>query len=335
LAAWLVAGSAWAATEGKLEAGGVNPGYHEQPAWFKQSFLDLRDDVGEAAAADKRLLLYFYQDGCSYCQKLLDDNFGQQAIADKARERFDVVAINLWGDREVVDLTGRATTEKQFAADMRVMYTPTLLFLDGNGRQVLRLNGYYQPHKFSVALDYASGDSALSYADFMAAAAPRAASGALRDQSFFMRPPLLLARNRIAAERPLLVLFEQRECGSCDEFHDDVLARPATLELLAQFDVAQLDRFADTPLARPDGRKTTARAWAQELGVQYAPTLLFFDREGTEVFRAEAYLKSFHIQSVLDYVASGAYREQPHLQRYIQERADRLRAQGVAVDLME
>jgi hypothetical protein len=28
-----------------LQAGMVNPGYHEQPAWFRQSFLDIREDM--------------------------------------------------------------------------------------------------------------------------------------------------------------------------------------------------------------------------------------------------------------------------------------------------
>jgi hypothetical protein len=28
-----------------------NPGYHAKPDWFKNSFLDIREDVAEAAAA--------------------------------------------------------------------------------------------------------------------------------------------------------------------------------------------------------------------------------------------------------------------------------------------
>ena len=92
------------AAEAALEAGMMNPGYHEQPAWFKQSFLDLREDVAEATAGGKRLMLYFYQDGCPYCQKLLETNFALRDIVDKTRATLDVVSINIWGDREVTDL---------------------------------------------------------------------------------------------------------------------------------------------------------------------------------------------------------------------------------------
>ena len=50
-------------------------------------------------------------------------------------------------------LDGKLTTEKQFAADLKVMFTPTMLFLDEQGRVVMRLNGYYPPHKFSAVVD--------------------------------------------------------------------------------------------------------------------------------------------------------------------------------------
>ncbi|WP_456405752.1 thioredoxin family protein, partial [Thiolapillus sp.] len=146
-----------AATEGELSSGLVNPGYHEQPDWFKESFLDLREDVQEAAAQNRRVMLYFYQDGCPYCAKLLKDNFGNPQIAKKTRKHFDVIAINLWGDREVVNLDGQVTTEKQFAESLKVQYTPTLLFLNEQGKVVVRLNGYYEPDKFDLVLNYVAG----------------------------------------------------------------------------------------------------------------------------------------------------------------------------------
>ena len=86
---------------------------------------------------------YFYQDGCPYCAKLLNDNVGNRKTADKTQWSFDVIAINMWGDREVIDLSGETTTEKAFAAALRVQYTPVLLFLKEQGRMVNRINGYF------------------------------------------------------------------------------------------------------------------------------------------------------------------------------------------------
>src|SRR5688572_29982896 len=123
----------------------------EPPAWFSESLLDLRDDVAEAAAQGKRVLLYFGQDGCPYCRRLMEVNFRQAEIAKKARQHFVALALNIWGDREVTWTDGTVTTEKQLAARLKVQFTPTILFLDERGNVALRLNGYYQPHDFEAA----------------------------------------------------------------------------------------------------------------------------------------------------------------------------------------
>ena len=333
--ACLIASSSVLAQETGLEPGFVNPGYHEQPAWFKESFLDIREDIAEAAASGKRVVLYFYQDGCPYCAKLLDTNLSQRDIVDLMRSNFDVIAINMWGDREVTDFEGRETTEKKFAEALRVMFTPTLLFLDEQGRVVLRVNGYYPPHKFKAALKYVADrrEGTESFRDYFSRLEPRKATGKLHVQPDYLQPPYRLAAR--SSSRPLLVLFEQAECPPCDELHLDIFRRPESRPLLERFDIVLLDMWGKEPVQTPDGKETTAAEWARALNVQYAPTMVFFDADGKEVFRAEAYLKAFHIQSVLDYVASGAYREQPNFQRFIQARADALEAQGIHVDLME
>lgn len=318
-----------------LETGLVNPGYHEKPDWFVESFLDIREDVAEATAAGKRVVLYFYQDGCPYCKKLLDTNLALKDTAGKLRSRFNVIAINMWGDREVTDFDGVSTTEKAFAGALRVMFTPTLLFLDEQGAVVLRVNGYYAPHKFNAALDYAAvhGGSDPDFREYLAGVAPSPASGRLHADPDFLPATASLAGRE--SGKPLLVLFEQKECAPCDELHTDILQRPESREQLARLDVVLLDMWSSEPVQRPDGTTGSIADWARELDVKYAPSLLFFDRDGREVFRAEAYLRSFHIQSVMDYVASGAYLEQPSFQRFIAARADALEAQGIHVDLMD
>ncbi len=326
--------SAWAAEQGGLEAGMINPGYEEKPDWFKNSFLDIREDVEEATTAGKRVMLYFYQDGCPYCAKLLQDNFSQQSIVEKSRKYLDVIAVNMWGDREVTSLDGQAMTEKEFAAGLRVMFTPTILMLNEQGKVVLRINGYYHPGKFEAAVDYVGQhkETALSFAEYYHQLQPAKPSGKLHDEAFLLKPPYNLQQLAISS-KPLMLLFEQKQCQPCDEYHTDVYQRPESQEQLLRFNIVRLDMWADTPVVNFDGQKTTARSLAKELDVKYAPSMVFLDKAGNEVFRAEAYLKAFHLQSILDYVASGAYQTQPNFQRYIAARADKLEAQGIHVDL--
>lgn len=317
-----------------LSPGMVNPGYAEKPAWFANSFLDIREDVSEAVAAGKRVILYFYQDGCPYCQKLLDTNFALRDTEHKTRTRFEVIAINMWGDREVTGFDGEATTEKQFARSLRVMFTPTLLFLDEAGSVTLRVNGYYPPHKFNAALDYAAQHHGKdpTFREYYASVSPAAASGRLHhDASFLPADAALHERNG----RALLVLFEQKDCAPCDELHLDILQRPQSREQLQRVDVVLLDMWSRAPVQRPDGKTSSIAQWARELDILYAPSLVFFDAQGIEVFRTEAYLRAFHTQSAIDYVASGAYREQPSFQRFISARADALEARGIHVDIMK
>lgn len=324
---------AWAANEGTLDEGLINPGFVQKPAWFKASFLDLREDVAEAAAVNKRVMLYFYQDGCPYCEKLINTNFAQRDIVTKTRANFDVIAINMWGDNTVTDLQGSEVSEKQFSTALRVQFTPTVLFLDEEGKVALRVNGYYPPHKFMIALDYVSdhNEGKLAFSEYLAKQNPVAASGKLHREKRFLQPPYDLRRK--AGDKPLLVLFEQKECPVCDEMHADAFQRKDSRDLLAAFDVALVDIWDKTPLTTPSGKRLPVREWARERKIQYAPSLVFFDATGMEVFRTEAYLRPFHLQSAMAYVASGAYKSQPEFQRFVQERADRLREKGIEVDL--
>jgi thioredoxin-related protein len=326
-----------AGSEDGLGQGLVNPGFHDKPAWFKNSFLDLREDLQEAADEGKRLILYFHQDGCPYCAKLLNENFSIKEIVDKTRQNFQLVAINIWGDREVTGLSGETITEKAFAASMKVMYTPTMLFLDEQGRKVLRVNGYYAPHRFMAALDYVAGreERNLSFRDYLAGLSPVASTGKLHREPGYLQPPMDLRRPSGDSKRPLLVLMEMKQCPPCDELHQAILPQSALQESLQGFDIALVDIWSAEALITPDGKRMKATEWAERLGIQYAPSMLFFDPSGREVFRSEAYLKTFHTHAVIDYVATGSYRNQPNFQRFVQARAEEMRERGKVVDLMK
>ena len=302
------------------------------PGWFTETLLDFRDDVRDAAKEGKRLMVYFGQDGCPYCKALMQTNFSQKAIVDKTRRHFVAIALNLWGDREVTWTNGRTMTEKALARALKVQFTPTLLFLDERGAVAVRLNGYYAPHRFEAALDYVTGkmEKKLPLADYLAAKAHDAANPWLADEPFFLKPPYDLRRSRGA--KPLAVLFETPHCAACDELHAEGFKRAEVTQLLERFDVVRLSLADRAAVITPAGAKTNGEAWGRALGIAYTPSVVFFDGP-TEALRVEAYLRPFHLASALEYVASGAYRKEPSLQRFIQARAERLRERGETVDL--
>ena len=304
------------------------------PPWFATTFLDFREDIDDAAREGKRLLVYFGQDGCPYCTKLMVANFSQRTIVDKTRRHFVPIALNLWGDREVRWLDGRAMSEKELGRTLGVQFTPTILIFDEAGSVIVRLDGYYPPQRFEAVLDYAAGrlEKRVALAEHLRAVKEKA-SPRLHDQPFLMKPPYDLRRP--PGGRPLAVIFETVDCAACDEMHREAFRRPQVLAEVKRLDVARFALGAATPLVTPDGRSLPANAWARELGVAYAPSVLFFDAQGAEVFRISAYLRPFHFAASFAYVADGGYRSEPSFQRWLQARAEAMRARGQRVELWE
>ncbi len=306
------------------------------PDWFRQSFLELPEDVAELAAENRRLLLYFYQNGCPYCAKLVNETLADEQVKTELLKRFDLLDINMWGDREVIGLDQQPYTEKTLAAAYRVQFTPTLIFLDKTGKPALRVNGYRSPQAFLQILRYLdqhpSGD--VPFGRWLKAQkllqpekAPMVA------EPFLMKPPYMLDRSRIPAQRPLLVMFEYPGCQRCEQWHADLLKRPEIRQRVEKMDVVQLDATADTPVITPTGQRTTARAWAEQLNINDFPTLALFDVNGQEIIRTDGMLKGFHTMAVLEYALSGAWKTQPSFQRFIEHLADEIRAGGEDVNI--
>ena len=305
----------------------------EKPEWFKHSFLEFEEDIAEATAAGKRVMLYFHQEGCPYCARLVEENFTDPAIKAYIQQHFDGISLNMWGDREVVSVGGQGFSEKTFAAALKVQYTPTLLFLDERGKVALRLNGYYPPDDFRAALDYVARklEKQLSFADFRMRDQAKQ-PGQLIAEDFYLRTNDL-QRLPGEAKKPLAVYFESANCAECETLHERILSDAATRKLVVRANNVQLDIASDEAIVTPAGRSTTVRRWAEELNIGYTPSVLFFDDRGQEVMRIGGFLKTFHFQSVYAYVLERGYLDEPSFQRYISARAEHLREQGFDIDI--
>lgn len=307
----------------------------EYPDWFKESFLNIPEDIEEAKQAKKRLIIFFHQEGCPYCNALVEHNMAQKDIRDKIKSNFDIVGINMWGDREVTYVNGKQYTEKALALALKVQFTPTLLFYDENGKILLRLNGYRSPTKFNVDLDYVAlhKEGETSYREFVKANLPeKKASHTLHAEPFFEKEPVNLAVGK-SNKTPIAVFFEQKDCPDCDTLHNKVLPDKTLREIIGHFKSVQLDMWSKTPVVTPGGEKTTAREWADKLDIKFAPSIVLFNAQGKEIIRSEASFKVFHTQGIFDYVLSGAYKKQPSFQRYLSQRAEHIREQGKDVDI--
>ena len=103
-------------------------GLHKQ-SWMRDTFKDLREDLEEANAEGKRLMLIFEQRGCIYCKKMHEEVFSKPEIDAFIDANYFVVQLNMHGDIEVTDFDGEVLSESDMARKWGLMFTPLILFL--------------------------------------------------------------------------------------------------------------------------------------------------------------------------------------------------------------
>ncbi len=143
-------------------------GLYDQP-FFMDSFLEMGPDLEDAAAEGKGLIVLFEQRGCPYCHEMHAVNFERAEITDYLSDHFNVVQLDLWGSRTVVDFDGEELEERDLAGKWFVNFTPTAIFFppDRAGAvslqeaEVFRMPGYFKPFHHLSGLEYvASGEYA-------------------------------------------------------------------------------------------------------------------------------------------------------------------------------
>jgi thioredoxin-related protein len=303
---------------------------HSMPDWFKESFLDIQSDVEEASGNKKHVMLFFHLNECPYCDKMLKESFSKPPLKDFIQAHFDVIAINTKGDREVAFSKDQSFTEKALSQQLKVQYTPTILFLDSNNNAVARLNGYRSLTKFKHILNYVN-DAAYKNTTLEAYLEQHVAKSVytLRDNPLFK--PL---SDFSAIKTPLAVIFEDTGCDECANLHDKLLNRTDVQDELKAFTVARLDAASTTVIKDNEGNKTTAKAWAEKLGLTYRPGIILFD-QGKEVTRIDGLLFSFHFKEVFRYVSGNYYTQFKTYNDYLAKRQNELLDKGINIDIAE
>jgi thioredoxin-related protein len=283
----------------------------------ESSIADLKEN-------NKRgLIVYFGQKDCAYCKAHLEHNWADPYIVAYTRKHFDVVAIDVRGDRPVADINGKIfKTEKNFSVANKTNFTPTLVFYDVDGNETLRLTGYHPPYQFSAALEYVSGDyyKKEKLKNYLARAASFSEYGneTLNSNDIFSSPPYVLDRSMFASQMPLAVFFEKPHCHACDVLHTGPLSNATILHTMTQLESVQLDITTSTPIITPTGEKITAKQWAEKLSLFYTPTIIFFDEHGKEIIRIDSVVGFYRLNNVLHYVLSKGYVREPNFQLWRQ-----------------
>ncbi|WP_299614980.1 thioredoxin family protein [uncultured Tateyamaria sp.] len=102
-------------------------GLHKAP-WMRDTFKDLTEDLEEANAEGKRLMIMVEQRGCIYCKKMHEEVFVVPEVAQYIEDNFFVVQINMFGDVDVTDFDGTTLPEKDMVKRWGALFTPSIYF---------------------------------------------------------------------------------------------------------------------------------------------------------------------------------------------------------------
>ncbi len=299
------------------------------PEWFKSSFLKFEDEIDEAKQEGKHVIAFLHLDECPYCARMLEENFIEGDSKEFMENNFDVIGVDVRGALEVTWIDGETYTERELADHLKAIATPTIIFLDLDGRKVLQLNGYRDPRAFRYALDYVQGKqySKVSFSDYLNAQ-EKPVVYALR-----AHPQLQNASYFSGYDKPLAILFESQHCAECDRFHEKTLNHPDVLAALKGFLFVRFDTESDQKIVDLDGHITTAKQWVKDLGLTFRPSIVLFN-SGKELFRADGILYHHHLSEALTYVERG-YAEYESIDEFKEAYREALMSSGRNIDFSE
>lgn len=113
-----------------------------QSYFFDTNTGDLKAELGDAKAAGKKAVLLMYeQEGCPGCQFMKQNILNRVDVQDLYHSHFVSFSVDINGAVPLKDFGGIETTEKALAIRSKTRATPTFVFHDLNGTEIVRFTG--------------------------------------------------------------------------------------------------------------------------------------------------------------------------------------------------
>jgi thioredoxin-related protein len=110
--------------------------------FFDPKLGNFQEELAEAKRQGKKAIMFFFEmDDCPWCARMKSTMMNQPVAQDVYKQHFLIFSIDTEGDTAMTDFKGRETLEKTYALENRVRATPTILFFDLEGNQIVRHTG--------------------------------------------------------------------------------------------------------------------------------------------------------------------------------------------------
>jgi thioredoxin-related protein len=107
------------------------------------------------------LVVFFEQGRCHACDVLHGQPLQEPAI-NKLIRGFDNVQLDIHSDAPVITPSGKRTTAKNWARELGLFYTPSLLFFDEWGKEIIRVDSVVRFYRLRKVINYITSRGYLS-----------------------------------------------------------------------------------------------------------------------------------------------------------------------------
>ncbi len=146
----------------------------EPGMFFMEGGLNERDfflpppyNIPELLKNKKPLAVFFEQGNCHACDLLHTDPLNQEETV-KELQKMQAIQLDMWSDTPVITPEGQQTTASQWADALGIFHTPSIVFFDESGKEIMRIDSIVQYYRLWGVLDYINKRAYLTQPDYQA-----------------------------------------------------------------------------------------------------------------------------------------------------------------------
>ena len=120
---------------------------------ISEDFFTDNYDLPSLLNRGKPLAVFFEAANCDEC-RVLHERVLTDAPTRKLLTRLNNVQLDVMSERELVTPQGRSMSHKDYARQLDIGYTPSVVFFDEQGEEVFRIDGFLKTFHFQSSVDY-------------------------------------------------------------------------------------------------------------------------------------------------------------------------------------
>ena len=128
-------------------------------------FLEPPYDLAALRENKKPTAVFFEQGNCHACDLLHSAPLSKE-LSIQEIEKMNVIQLNMWADTEVITPQGKKTTAKEWAKSLDLFYTPSIVFFDADGKEIIRVDSVTHFYRLWGVMDYVNQEGYKKAKDY-------------------------------------------------------------------------------------------------------------------------------------------------------------------------